>query len=740
MKQIAILIPAILNPLQNELIDSVYKTVSKYGYDVLVITNTTNAHDHYPHNDYTTGEENIFSLIETVRPDGIVFVSQDFKKTALKQTIAEHIRKAGIPCVDTGGEGFGFETVKIPQENVFYDMTAHLIEKHHCRNLLCLAGFEGNADSDARIAGFVSAAKNYTANHDVVYGDFWKDKAMQLGKEILSGKRKKPDAVVCASDIMAIALCDVLQDGGLSVPDDIIITGYDAHIAALSHFPSMTTIGGQSRTLGILAAEKLLKILGEEVTPSPDAGLYMVYGASCGCVDQMNDYRSSFLQVEQFVYRELEKDDVHEMQTTTNYIAAMSDIQSLDDLISAADQTAHILTGFQTLDISLCEDWAGDLQAPGEYRNEGYSSQAELILSKRISLPSQSHIRFFTEHLIPALMTPHDPMLLYVLPVHYILRNYGYCVISFAPGIRFRIAPLLVSWLDAFANGLRTLQKKMYTDYLHDLVEQSSLRDTMTGLLSQKGLLQYLQACQKNKRRCGILLLTISRLLAVPGKKNTSLSNSILQSELLLAGALRLLDSKELTAARINEKTFAVVFSLTKKGTVDAQTGQIVTKIEVMMKKMQETAAYSYLPELFHQSSIVETGTEEELSDKLHILEKSAKTADVPKTIDLSMLKKLHKELHSAPGLDWNQTVMAERMNISVSYLQKLYKKQFGISFMDDLVWARLEKSITLLTTTDLRIQEIAEQCGYRHATHFMRQFKAKMGVTPSEYRIRRNQ
>ena len=98
------------------------------------------------------------------------------------------------------------------------------------------------------------------------------------------------------------------------------------------------------------------------------------------------------------------------------------------------------------------------------------------------------------------------------------------------------------------------------------------------------------------------------------------------------------------------------------------------------------------------------------------------------------MLRKLHKELHRDPGLDWNQTVMAERMNISVSYLQKLYKKQFGIRFIDDLVQARMEKAVMLLTTTELRIGGIAEQCDYRHATHFMRQFKAQMGVTPSEY------
>ena len=733
MKQIGILIPAVLDPLQNELINSVCGAVSKYGYDVLVITNTTNAHDHFPHNDYTTGEENIFTLIDTVRLDGILYISQDFMKTALKQKIAAHIRNTGIPCVDTGGSAYGFETVKIPQEAAFYDMTVHLIEQHRCRRLLCLAGFEGNADSNARIAGAVRAANAYGAECGVVYGDFWKDSAARLGAEILSGKREKPDAVICANDIMAIVLCDVLQEGGMHIPADMIVTGYDAHIAALSHFPSITTIGGQSRTLGILAAEKLLTMLGEQVVPSADAGLHPVFGASCGCVDQMEDYRSSFKQVEQFVHRELEKDDVHEMQTTTNYIAKMSDIESLDDLIDAADRTAHILTGFQTLDICLCEDWAGDVQRPEDYRSEGYPAQAELVLSKRISLPSQSHVRFFTEHLIPALMTPHEPMLLYVLPVHYILRNYGYCVISFSSGVRFRISPLLVTYLDAFANGLRTLQKKMYTDYLQSIVEQTSLHDTMTGLLSRKGLLQYLHG--NTGKPLGILLLTISRLLAVQGKKSASLSNSMLRSELLVAGALRLLDSKALTAARISERTFAVVFPLQQKGSADAQAEHIVTKLDVMLKKMQETADLAYLPELFHQSSKIGNGTEEELNEMLTALEQGAQSADAPKTIDLSLLRKLHKELHRDPGLEWNQTVMAERMNISVSYLQKLYKKQFGIRFIDDLVQARMEKAVMLLTTTDLRIGEIAEQCGYRHATHFMRQFKAQMGVTPSEYR-----
>lgn len=297
MKQIGVLIPAIVDPLQTELIESIYETAASCGYDVIVLTNTTNAYDDFPHNDYTTGEENIFSLIETVKLDGIIFVSQAFKKTILKQQIAEQIRKTGIPCVDTGGTSYGFETVNIPQKRAFYDMTVHLIEHHSCRKLLCLAGFEGNPDSEERIAGFLEAATEFHAESDIVYGDFWKESPIRLGHEILSGKREKPDAVVCANDVMAANLCDTLEAGGLSVPSDIIITGYDGHLSALAHFPTITTIDGQHSMLGKIATKRLLSRLGETVSHSEDT-LDLILNASCGCAERTTDScnRSFLLQ------------------------------------------------------------------------------------------------------------------------------------------------------------------------------------------------------------------------------------------------------------------------------------------------------------------------------------------------------------------------------------------------------------------------------------------------------------
>jgi AraC-like DNA-binding protein len=84
--------------------------------------------------------------------------------------------------------------------------------------------------------------------------------------------------------------------------------------------------------------------------------------------------------------------------------------------------------------------------------------------------------------------------------------------------------------------------------------------------------------------------------------------------------------------------------------------------------------------------------------------------------------------------------MIAQRLHISRSYVQKLYKKIFNISYMNDLIHARIRKAQKLLLESNLTIGEIASGCGYQSTTHFVRQFKDKTGVTPSEYRNGHNE
>lgn len=54
---------------------------------------------------------------------------------------------------------------------------------------------------------------------------------------------------------------------------------------------------------------------------------------------------------------------------------------------------------------------------------------------------------------------------------------------------------------------------------------------------------------------------------------------------------------------------------------------------------------------------------------------------------------------------------------------------------MNDVIQSRIDHAKYLLSTTDISIVQVAEMCGYKSTSHFMRQFKNKMKMIPSEYR-----
>lgn len=79
--------------------------------------------------------------------------------------------------------------------------------------------------------------------------------------------------------------------------------------------------------------------------------------------------------------------------------------------------------------------------------------------------------------------------------------------------------------------------------------------------------------------------------------------------------------------------------------------------------------------------------------------------------------------------------MLSSEFGITVSYISKIFKEQFGTNFSDYIANKRIEKAKELLSTTNLSISEIALKLGYVDSSIFIKNFKKNTGITPGAYR-----
>jgi LacI family transcriptional regulator len=94
-----------------------------------------------------------------------------------------------------------------------------------------------------------------------------------------------PDAVVCANDQMAIGVLRAFAAGGVRVPRDVAVVGFDDIALGSFYDPTLTTVSQPMRMLGERACTRLLdRITDPDLSPALELlPTELVLRASCGC-------------------------------------------------------------------------------------------------------------------------------------------------------------------------------------------------------------------------------------------------------------------------------------------------------------------------------------------------------------------------------------------------------------------------------------------------------------------------
>jgi AraC-like DNA-binding protein len=82
-----------------------------------------------------------------------------------------------------------------------------------------------------------------------------------------------------------------------------------------------------------------------------------------------------------------------------------------------------------------------------------------------------------------------------------------------------------------------------------------------------------------------------------------------------------------------------------------------------------------------------------------------------------------------------NLDSLAEASDLSLSHFKKEFKKDMGVSPYEYIIQKRIDKAKKLLAEKKLSITEIAYQLGYATSQHFATQFKKYTHFSPQQYR-----
>lgn len=84
--------------------------------------------------------------------------------------------------------------------------------------------------------------------------------------------------------------------------------------------------------------------------------------------------------------------------------------------------------------------------------------------------------------------------------------------------------------------------------------------------------------------------------------------------------------------------------------------------------------------------------------------------------------------------------LLADKFHISTGYAGKLFKQKYNNSISGYITSVRLKKSTDYLVKTNLTIEDILQKIGWENSKYYYTQFKKVYGVSPSNYRIDKNQ
>ncbi|MBQ8786297.1 MAG: GGDEF domain-containing protein [Oscillospiraceae bacterium] len=429
----------------------------------------------------------VFKLIDPSFVDAVIIQADRFNNNAVCRKIIDDVLDKELPVIALGGAFENCFNITYNHQAGFAEIVSHLITQHNVTDFHLIAGLRNNIYSDERIETFRNVLEENNLPFDenmVSYGDFWPGPAQRAVKKLIR-ENSLPRALVCANDNMAIAVVALLNNHGIAVPDDVIVTGFDCIDAIYSAEPTITSacIGPDvsSRVICNILADIFS---GKKNTGTVSIPSVMITNDSCGCKGAFKTNATAALSEQHSRFCIFQDENISlsesgaKIQKCENFsevVELMKEcfpMQSMGCLIRA--ECIYKRTDLNSISTNAFGDEFFLL-----YDSDAAVQQTDTDENASCFISSEDFIFKFEPHIL-------DGCSFIVSPLYYLDVPMGFVYFHFKERTfsNYYKIPQIVNVLNNALGGMINLR---HTRYLMKQIDEMYRNDPLTGLYNRRG-------------------------------------------------------------------------------------------------------------------------------------------------------------------------------------------------------------------------------------------------------------
>ena len=514
-KRIAVFTNGFSNEFIEKIVTGLQKKAAEDGIDIFVFVTFCSANENELQNKC---QLNIFHLPDPATFDGAVMLTNTYNFPDEQERVCARFQRAGVPMLSLEVEVPNMSCIKTENYNGVRDLATHLIEHHNAKKIIFVNGIEGNIENSIRRQALIDVLKEHGLElYDEFKCDFGFYTAyLQMNWFIDAGK-ELPDAVVCANDNMALGINSALTERGYSVPDDVLLTGFDMIKEGQTNFPILSTVSRGWDKFGELAYEKLkyqIEHPAERFTEEYQS--YFVPSESCGCSPSMQSLDYRFSAIRNSYFESLQQDimDIffQRMQIPLSFAEKKEDF--FDKGIENSNDIPQLGP-----DYCLCTEPEFFELDDDEYpvRIRGYSSHMDILYEfrngKRLSLQ-----HFDSKELYPGYAHEEGKSNLYIFaPMNYLNFIIGYVAIKNSPKLLYDLE--LGSFVKNMNAQLFSMRRHIFTERKNMELKKIYMTDALTGMYNRMGcekvLYDYISSRKEQNLKSILVFADIDRMKTI---------------------------------------------------------------------------------------------------------------------------------------------------------------------------------------------------------------------------------